>query len=74
MNWRKSMTKFKQMYKETFKRPYPISNVVEKGPNGSFVDGVKYARIELRAMGNGFLDGEPVEFFDMRIYTKKEVA
>lgn len=51
-----------------YKYPYPQAVEPKLGSNGLINEDFECSRLELRAKGNGMLEGHPVEYMDVRIY------
>lgn len=60
--------KTKQLYIETYRKPYPCSKNPDLGSNGLLADGCKTHAIELKARGSVEVDEVPMEFMDLRVY------
>ena len=60
--------KVKQIYIQSYKKPYPCAKNPENGYNGLLADECKSHAIEIKANGVAEVDGVQMEFVDLRVY------
>jgi hypothetical protein len=59
---------FVETFKATFKYPFHRAKRPQMGTNDLLAEGFMSTQIELRAQGNGLLNGREAEFIDVRVY------
>lgn len=59
---------FVETFKATFKYPFHRARRPQMGTNDMLAEGFMSTQIEIRAQGNGLLNGKEAEFIDVRVY------